>query len=600
LPNALRLGFTGTPISLHGADTVQVFGDLIHTYDIYQSQQDQATVPIYYEPRQIRLHLSKADIEALFERITAGENPEIIDREIGRWAALAAAARAAGRIQELAADLVAHYLDRSATLAGKAMVVCMERKNCVRLYETMLALPGCPEAKIVMTGNLGEDPPEWSEKGYLTTKAQREAIKQRMIDPDDPLKMVIVCDMWLTGTDIPCLHTLYVDKPMEGHNMIQAISRVNRVFRDKPHGLVVDYIGIGDALREATSHYTQSGGEGDVAAGIDEKARPLFFQALREVQASLPKRKAYGEWRRLSEIELEDLYALVYGFLAADDDLRDEFLQAEVRLSAAFLLVKHLDDCRLYADEIIFYQRVRKQMLKTIPGRRPRRDLDRAVQDLVDDSLETQGVVDIFKAAGIARPDISILDDAFLQTFKDHPPESLQVKLLERLLADEIQRRQRMNLTRSRSFKDTLEKTLQEYHNRLIDAKAVIEQMIAVKREMDADAQRAQELGLSGEEMAFYDAIASNMLTIYDQELLRSLVHDIVKVVKGNLKVDWTEPHRDDVRAAVRAAVKRVLYRRGIRQEDFDRMLGSVLVQAEAMYADWPLTAFMEIESTEQ
>ncbi len=415
------------------------------------------------------------------------------------------------RITELAQDLLAHYLDRSAVLKGKAMVVCMERKNCVRLYEAFTVLASCPEVKLIMTGNLSEDPPEWSEKGYLTTKGQREAIKQRMIDPDNPLKMVIVCDMWLTGTDIPCLHTLYVDKPMEGHNMIQAISRVNRVFRDKPHGLVVDYIGIGDALREAASHYTQSGGEGEVAARIDEEARPLFFQALGDVQATLPKEKGYGNWRGMSEIDLEDLYSLVYGILSSDDDRRDEFLQAEARLSSAFLLVMHLDDCRSYADEVIFYQRARKQMLKTLPGRRPGRDLDRAVQDLVDDSLEPQGVVDIFKAAGIDKPDISILDDAFLQTFKDHPPESLQVKLLERLLADEIQRRQRTNLTRSKSFKASLEKTLQDYHNRLIDAKTVIEQMIALKQEMDATARHAEELGLTGEEMAFYDAIASNL-----------------------------------------------------------------------------------------
>lgn len=591
LPNVLRLGFTGTPISLHGADTVQVFGDLIHTYDIYQSQQDQATVPIFYEPRQIRLHLSQQDIETLFQQITAGQKPEEVNRQIGRWAALAAAARAARRMQELAGDLLAHYANRSATLKGKAMAVCMERENCVRLFEALSALPGCPEIKIVMTGNLSEDPPEWSQKGYLTTKAQREAIKQRMIDPDDPLKIVIVCDMWLTGTDIPCLHTLYVDKPMEGHNMIQAISRVNRVFRDKPHGLIVDYIGIGDALREATSHYTQGGGEGDVAAGIDEQARPLFFQALADTHQTLPRGKNYQAWRELSEIDLEDLYALVYGVLTADDDRRDEFLQSEARLSASFLLVKHLDDCRQYADEIIFFQRVRKQIVKILPGRRPGRELDRAIQDLVDDSLQPQGVVDIFKAAGIEKPDISILDDAFLQTFKDHPPENLQVKLLERLLADEIERRQRANLTRARSFKQTLERTLQEYHNRLVDAKAVIEQMIAIKQEMDADAQRARELGFSGEEMAFYDVIASNYITVYDQDLLRDLVHDIVQVVKGNLKVDWTEPHRDDVRSAVRAAVKRVLRRRGVKAEDLEPFLGSVMLQAEALYADWPVMA---------
>jgi type I restriction enzyme R subunit len=599
LPNAMRLGFTGTPISLHGADTVQVFGDLIHTYDIRQSQQDQATVPIYYEPRQIRLHLSKKDIEALFLRITAGQNPEEVSRQIGRWAALAAAARSEGRVKELAQDLLAHFLDRCATLDGKAMVVCMVRENCVRLYEALTSLPECPEVKIVMTGNLSEDPPEWSQKGYLTTKGKRDAIKERMKDINDPLKLVIVCDMWLTGTDIPCLHTLYIDKPMEGHNMIQAISRVNRVFRDKPHGLVVDYIGIGDALREAASHYTQSGGEGDVAAGIDEKGRPLFFQALSDVQKTLPRGKSYGKWRGLSEIDLEDLYSMVYGTLSVEDQRRDEFLQAEVRISSAFLLVKHLDDCRFYADEIIFYQRVRKQMLKTMHAGRLGREIDSAIQDLVDDSLKPQGVVDIFKAAGIEKPDVSILDDNFLQTFKDRPPDSLQVKLLERLLADEIERRQRTNLTRSRSFKETLEKTLQEYHNRLIDAKAVIEQMIALKQQMDASAQHAQELGLSGEEMAFYDAIAGNYMTVYDQGLLSGLVHEVVRVVKRNLKVDWTEPHRDDVRSAVSAAVKRVLHRRGIRQEDFEPMLGSVLVQAEALYADWPLTAFAEMGGNE-
>lgn len=336
LPYAMRLGFTGTPVSLHGADTIQVFGDLIHTYDIWQSQQDQATVPIYYEPRQIRLHLSQKDIDALFQHITSGQNPEEVNRQVGRWAALAAAARAIERLNDMAQDLLAHYTQRSATLKGKALVVCMERKNVVRLYEALTALPGCLEVKIVMTANLAEDPPEWSEKDYYTTKARREAIKQRMIDLDDPLKIVIVCDMWLTGTDIPCLHTLYIDKPMEGHNMIQAISRVNRVFRDKPHGLVVDYIGIGDALREAASHYAQSDGQGDIAAGIDEKARPLFLQALEDVQAILPSGRDYGGWRGMSEIDLEDLYSLVYGFLATDDLRRDEFLTG--RSSTVFRL----------------------------------------------------------------------------------------------------------------------------------------------------------------------------------------------------------------------------------------------------------------------
>jgi type I restriction enzyme R subunit len=594
LPGAMRLGFTGTPISLGGADTVQVFGDLIHTYDIQQSQRDHATVPIYYEPRQLRLFQRNPNLETEFRRVTAGHDSENVNQNIGRWTALAAITRSKEHVETLAQDILEHFTERTRTLKGKAFIVCMERLNCVRLYEALTVLPDCPEIKIIMTGNLGEDPPEWSQKGYLTTKTQREAIKERMKDPQDPLQLVIVCDMWLTGTDIPCLHTLYVDKPMEGHNMIQAISRVNRVFSDKPHGLIVDYIGIGDALREATSHYTRKDGQPvDVAPNIDEKARPLFFDALRETHSSLP-RKEYGNWRALTEIDLEDLYALVYGVLASDDDRRDIFLQAEARLSSVFLLVQHLDDCRPHADEIIFYQRVRKQILKTTASRPSDRALDRAVQDLVDDSIEPQGVVDIFKAAGITRPDISILDDAFLQTFKDRPPESLQVKLLERLLADEIERRRRGNVTRARSFKQTLEQTLQEYHNRLIDAKEVIEQMIAMKQQMDAEALRAEQLHLSSEEIAFYDAIAANVVSVYDQVFLRDLVHDVVQTLKRNLKVDWAEAHRADIQADIRAAVKRTLKRRNVREEDLEPFLGSILVQAQALYADWPLGETVE------
>lgn len=588
LPNAMRLGFTGTPISMSGADTVEVFGDLIHTYDILQSQKDQATVPIYYEPRQIRLQLTKENLDALLQRITQGRKPEEVNRNISRWAALSAAARADDRLKDLAADLLEHYLNRSATLKGKAMIVCMERLNCVRVYEALTALPNCPEVKIVMTGNLSEDPPEWSQKGYLTTKSQRESIKERMIDPDDPLKIVIVCDMWLTGTDIPCLHTLYVDKPMEGHNMIQAISRVNRVFSDKPHGLIVDYIGIGDSLREATSQYTNSGGKGEPAHDVETEGKKIFDQALQDARACLPSGRDYGGWRSMSDIDMEDLYALVYGFLASDDTKRDDFIQTEAVLSSAFLLVKHLDDCRQYADEIIFYQRVRKQILKTVSGRRTV-DLDRAVQDLVDDNIHTEGVIDIFKVAGIDKPDISILDDAFLQTFKDHPLENLSVRLLERLMADEIYRRQKSNLARSKSFRQQLEKTLLDYHNRLIDAKEVIEQMIAIRQAMQSDDQRAQELGLSPEEIAFYDAVASNFMTIYDQPTLRDIVHDVVQTLKRNLKVDWTEPSREEIRAGIRSAVRMVLRRKGIQEKDLEPFLGSVMVQAEALYAEWPL-----------
>ncbi|BEH09893.1 type I restriction endonuclease subunit R [Geobacter sulfurreducens subsp. ethanolicus] len=587
LPNARRIGFTGTPISFSGADTTDVFGDLIHTYDIRQSQEDKATVPIYYAPRQVKLHLSQADIDAALKELAEDANATDLERRKSRWAALAAAAGAKERMEELAKDLLEHFLDRTATLAGKAMAVCMTRENCVRLYDELTKFPDCPEVKIVMTGNLSDDPPEWNQAGHLTTKGQRDTIKKRMVDPDDPLKIVIVCDMWLTGTDIPCLHTLYVDKPMQGHTMIQAISRVNRVFSDKPHGLIVDYIGIGDELRAATATYSKGGGRGNPAPGIDETAKPLFFECLEAVRGILPEGQNYGGWRRMSHIDMEDMYSLVYGALTDDDERCEKFLQAELRLTSAFLLVKHLDDCRRFADEVIFCQRVRKQLKKLTPGGKKKgHELDKAVRDLVDDTVESEGVVDIFAAAGLQKADISIIDDRFLMTFKDRPHEDLRLKLLNKLLDDAIRQHQRRNIAKAKSFRKMLEETLQRYHNRLIDAAAVVKTMVDIKKEMDADQERANALNLDDEELAFYDAVAENYASIYDQQFLCDLIHDVVLTIKKNLKVDWTEPHREDVKAAVRAAVKRVLRRRGVKEEDFEPFMIRIMQQAEALYAD--------------
>jgi type I restriction enzyme R subunit len=598
LPNASRLGFTGTPISFSGADTAEVFGELIHTYDIRQSQEDKATVPIYYAPRQIKLHLNTRDVDAELQEIldaqpASGVQPVVdnVERKKAQWSALAKAAGSKDRVEELAKDLLTHFLDRTATLPGKAMVVCMTRANCVRLYDALTSLSGSPEVKVVMTGNLGEDPPEWSAAGHLTTKQQRDTIKQRMIDPDDPLKMVIVCDMWLTGTDIPCLHTLYIDKPMRGHTMIQAISRVNRVFRDKPHGLIVDYIGIGDELREATAKYSQGGGRGEPAPDIETTARPMFFQCMEAMQEVLPVGRDYGGWRAFSRIELEDLYSFVFGMMADDDDLRDAFLDAEARLSSAFLLVKHLDDCRVHADLVIFCQRVRNQIIRSMPGRRPAREVERAVRDLVDDTVESEGVVDIFQAAGIERADIAILDNQFLQTFKNKPLENLRLKLLEKLMHDEIESRLRTNAAQAKSFRDMLEETLKKYHNRLIDAAAVIDALVRMRREMQSQDQRAAALGLDTEELTFYDAVAANYATIYDEQFLCALIHDVVQTIRKNLKVDWTEPHRDEVKAEIRSAVKRVLRKRNVRQEDLLPLVEKLIEQAEAVFAEWPQAA---------
>ncbi len=591
LPNARRLGFTGTPISFTGADTVSVFGELIHTYDMKQSQDDHATVPIYYAPRQIKLHLGKSDIDAALAEITTAANVSDVEQRKSRWAALAKAAGAKDRVDELAKDLLAHFLDRTESFHGKAMIVCMSRENCVRLYDALRLLPNCPEIKIIMTGNLGEDPPEWSAAGHLTTKPQREAIKKRMVDPKDPLQLVIVCDMWLTGTDIPCLHTLYVDKPMTGHNMIQAISRVNRVFSNKPHGLIVDYIGIGDDLREATAKYTSGGGRGEPAPDVSESAKPMFFIYLEAVRQLLPTGKDYGGWRRMTSIDREDLFALVYGVLTETDELRKHFLDAELKVSMTFLLVRHLDDCRSYADEVMFLQNVRNQIAKTAVGQKTKqRELDLAVRDLVDKHVESEGVFDIFRAAGLAKADLSILDDNFLQTFKDQPHENLRLKLLAKLLADEIKFKQGRNTTKIRTFSQLLTETLQKYHNRLIDAAAVVKAMLQIKNDLDADEKRAAELNLAPDELAFYDALEANFATVYAPGLLRDVVHNVVQTIKRQLKVDWTEPHRDSVKAEIRAAVKRALRRiEGIHDEDIEAILQRLIEQAEASFRDWPL-----------
>ena len=576
LPNASFIGFTGTPISFASADTQAVFGNVIHSYDMLQSKRDHSTVPIYYEPRLIKLELANEKIDTELAEITEETGTDASQLERARWAAIAEAAGTKERVEDLAKTLLDHFQKRNQMLNGKAMAVCMSRRNCVKLYDALTKLPGCPEVKIVMTGNLAEDPPEWSQAGHITTKPQRDAIKARMKDINDPLKIVIVRDMWLTGTDIPCLHTMYVDKPMKGHSLMQAIARVNRIFRDKPGGLVVDFIGIGEELKEASKKYTQGGGRGDPAPDISEEAKAAFLRTLasvRDLMPELPTGKNYGDWRSWSNIDFEDLFVRCCGHLTETDELRDEFLAAEAKLNSAFSLVNHLPDCIGYADEVVFYQLLRKQLLKTTSGPTPQdQDRAKAVCDLLDRSIESKGVVDIFAAAGIEKADISILDESFLEEFKSHEQENLRVKLLAKILADEIRVREKTNLAKYRSFKEMLEQTLQKYHNRAIQAADVVRVMLEIRKDIDNEATRGKVLNLTPEEIAFYDAVAANMATLFDEKTLCDLIRDVVQSVKKNLKVDWTKPHREDVKAGVRAAVKTVLRKRGVKKGTLGRV----------------------------
>ncbi|MBA4149029.1 MAG: type I restriction endonuclease subunit R [Verrucomicrobia bacterium] len=592
LPNASFIGFTGTPVSFATADTQAVFGQLIHTYDMVQSRKDHSTVPIYYEARLIKLELANENINTDLEEVTEEIGSTIADREKAKWAAMAEAAGTKERIAELAATILDHYQKRTAMLDGKALIVCMTRRNCVRLYDALQKLPGCPEVKIVMTGNLSEDPPEWSQAGHITTKPQRDAIKARMKDVKDPLKIVIVRDMWLTGTDIPCLHTLYVDKPMKGHTLMQAIARVNRIFSNKPGGLIVDFIGIGDQLRDATKKYTQGGGAGEPAPKIDETAKAVFLELLDDVRKMLPGSDNYGHWRTMSNIEFEDMFNQACGDLMETDEQRDGFLTVEGKLNAAFSLVNHLSSCIGFADEIVFYQLLRKQLLKTTSGPSQKDEQKvKAVRQLLDTSIESKGVVDIFQAAGIEKPDISILDERFLNEVPAQKQENMRVKLLAKILSDEIHHREKSNVTRYKTFREMLEDTLRKYHNRAIQAADVIRLLIEIRKDIDCEQQRTKQLNLTSEELAFYDAVSQNVANLYDQQFLCDLVRDVVQSVKRNLKVDWTKPHREDVMAGVRSAVKNVLRRRGVKAEHLEPLTKQVIIQAEAMFRDWPLAA---------
>ncbi len=598
LPNASFIGFTGTPIAEDDRDTTAVFGDLIHTYDMRQAKEDGAVVGIQYEPRLIELKLTNEQIDEQVEEIADGEDLEL---EKQKWSALERAAGTDERQAKLADDIIEHFGKRRQSMDGKGMIVCMSRRNCVGLYEATVerrpewhdSALDSGQIKIVMTGNISSDPPEWNERGHITTKQQRDQLKQRFKDPNDPLKLVIVCDMWLTGTNIPCLHTLYVDKPMKGHNLMQAIARVNRVFRDKPAGLVVDYIGIGTELKKATKRYTDRGFD-PPAEELEEVAFEQFEEALAAIRDTLPDsvdRELIANWRELSKIDFEDLTTRLYNFYLETDDRRDDFLRKEKRLRKAHSLVQHREEVEAHADEVALYQLVRTQLKRTKEQATREEDKERAeaIRDLVERSIDAEEAVDIYQAAGIEKPDISILDEQFLEEFKsEEKKQNLRVKLLEKLMKDEIQVRKRENLEKYRSLQEILEKTLEKYRQNAITAAEVMKALVEMRKDYFSEDERQEKYNLSNEEIAFVDAINEVREDAYDMPFLCDLVRDVVESVKNNLEVDWTKPHRENVRAGVRSAVKRVLRQKGVTGDELQAVQEQIMEQAESLYGDWP------------
>ncbi len=596
LPNASFVGFTGTPIELQDANTRAVFGDYISVYDIQRSVEDGATVPIFYESRLAKLALVERErprIDSKFEEITEGEEAESTEKLKSRWAQLEAVVGAENRLSQIAEDIVAHYEQRLEVMHGKAMVVCMSRRICIDLYRELVHLrPAWEEKedakgaiKVVMTGS-ASDPVDWQP--HIRNKARREELANRFRDPDDPLQIVLVRDMWLTGFDAPSLHTLYVDKPMRGHGLMQAIARVNRVFKDKPGGLVVDYLGLAPDLKQALATYSESGGEGRTA--VDQSEAVAVMQEKYDVCCGLFHGFDWSVWTTGTPAQRLNLLPAAQEKILAQEDGKDRCLAAVRELSQAFALAVPHEEAQSIRDDVAFFQAVRAALSKPAASvARHEEDLDLAVRQILSRAVASEGVIDIFAAAGLDKPDISVLSDEFLAEVKDMPHRNLAVELLQKLLKGELSVRKRKNVVEARSFSEMLEQSLRRYQNRAIEAAQVIEELIALAKELREANARGEKLGLSDDELAFYDALGTNdsAVQVLGDVTLRAIARELVEMVRGNVTIDWTL--RENVRARLRAMVKRILRRYGYPPDKQEKATQTVLQQAELLSEGWAM-----------
>ena len=594
LPNASFIGFTGTPIERHDANTQAVFGDHISIYDIQRAVEDGATVPIYYESRLARLTLDEAErpkIDPGFEEATEGEEIARKEKLKTKWAQLEAVVGTEKRLALIARDIVAHFETRLEAMDGKAMVVCMSRRICVDLYRVLVRLrPDWDHGdddkgrlKVVMTG-AAADPPEWQQ--HIRNKARREALAKRFRNVGDPFGIVLVRDMWLTGFDAPSLHTLYVDKPMRGHGLMQAIARVNRVFRDKPGGLVVDYLGLAHELKRALATYTESGGTGQTALDQDEAVAVMLEKY--EICCSLFHGFDWSAWVSGTAAERLALLPAAQEHILAQENGKDRCIAAVRELSQAFALAVPHEEAIRIRDDVAFFQHVQAVLAKRAAGTgKPEEDLNHAVRQLVSRAVSSEGVIDIFAAAGLEKPDISILSDEFLAEVRGLPQRNLAVELLRKLLTGELSTRRRKNVVQARSFAEMLERAIRKYQNRAVEAAQVIEELIQLARDLrEADA-RGESLGLSDDELAFYDALESNdsAVSVLGDETLRGIARELVETVRGNVTIDWTL--RENVRANLRRLVKRILRKHGYPPDKQEKATRTVLEQAEVLSANW-------------
>ncbi|MFU2207192.1 type I restriction endonuclease subunit R [Solidesulfovibrio sp. C21] len=607
LPNASFIGFTGTPIEQDDVNTPAVFGHYIDIYDISRAVEDGATVPLYYESRLARIELppeEKPRIDAEIEDLTeddAATEQEALKR---KWSTVEALVGSENRLKLVAQDLVRHFEDRVAAMDGKAMVVCMSRRICVALYKEIVDLrPSWHNdddmvgvIKVVMTGS-ASDPVPWQP--HIGNKARRELLAKRTKDPNDPLKLVLVRDMWLTGFDAPSMHTMYVDKPMRGHGLMQAIARVNRVFRDKPAGLIVDYIGIGQNLKNALGQYSDSDRR---QAGIDEAEAVAIMMEKFEIVTSMfhgfDYRQgligtAHERLRVMAEVldwilEQQHKAAAKEASIEAKKQAHRRFQDAVLALSKAFALAAASDDARSIRDEVAFFQTIRAVLTKTGTGRgKNSAEREFAVQQLIDRAVASTEIVDILAAAGLETPDISILSDEFLAEVRQMEKKNLALEALKKLLNDEIRSRTRTNVVEIKKFSERLEQAIARYHTNAVSTIEVIQELINLAKDIREARRRGEENGLSEDEIAFYDALAENQsaVEVMGDASLRVIAHELLASLKGSITVDWA--HRESARARMRVLVKRILRKYGYPPDLQDAAIQTVLQQAEVLSAQW-------------
>jgi type I restriction enzyme R subunit len=595
LPAASFIGFTGTPVEQTDRNTKAVFGDYIDIYDIQRAVADRATVPIYYESRLPKLSLKeeqKAALDDEFEEVTEGEEENRRSQLRSKWAALEAVVGEEKRVKLIADDLVRHFEARLEAMDGKAMVVCMSRRICVDMYAAITSLRPAwhhpDEAKgaikVVMTSSSSDLA---SFQPHRRSKSQLDDLAKRFRDPADPLKVVVVRDMWLTGFDAPCLHTLYVDKPMRGHGLMQAIARVNRVFQDKPGGLVVDYLGLADELRSALATYAAAGGAGRTAINQEDAVKVVMEKV--EVCRAIFHGFDYSKFFTGTPSDRLRLLPGAQQHVFALEDGRDRLEKAVTELVRAFALAVPHATAMTVRDEVAFFQAVKTAVVKSSAAGSGTTDaeMDHAIRQIVSSAIAADGVVDIFAAAGLKKPDISILSDEFLADVKNLPQENLAVELLRKLLNDELRVRKKKNLVQSEAFSEKLEKTIIKYRNRAIETAQVIEELIRIAKEMREAQRRGEDLKLTEDEAAFYDALANNESAqqVMGDQALAEIARDLTKTIRESVTIDWTM--RENVRAEIRVKVRRILRVRGYPPDQQAQAVETVMKQAELLAAEW-------------